>query len=74
MCCPVKVVLELELIGTSMDEKTLVSVHGAKFEAGACGFANEGRHLVLVLAKENAIVSLAHGLQDSIVHLDQRCG
>lgn len=58
----VKLMLQLELVGTSMDEETLVCVHGAKFEAGAGGVEYKGGHLVLILNEEDAIVSFTNGL------------
>lgn len=63
----VELVIEVELIGAAVDEQTLVCIHGAELELSTGGIAHKGGHLILVLAKEDAVVTLAHGLQQSVI-------
>lgn len=70
----IELVLKLELVGTSVNEQTLIGVHSTKLEFRAGRITHEGGHLILVLAEEDAIVALAHSLQNRVVHRSQLIG
>ncbi len=72
LCGTVEMVVEVELVGASVDEQSLVGIHRRELEVGAGGIADKDGHLILVLAEEDAIVALAHGLKDGVIEWRRR--